>query len=90
MQEIQIELTDWPAENGAMLTWNPPWMFSLFIPLAWLSYQQAVWVWMVVISLLTLQGVIWCLNSLDSSGMSHRERLLFFVIPFLSFTILLL
>lgn len=45
MQQLQRQQTHWPAKNGAMMTWNPPWLLVLFLPLSLFSYDHAVWLW---------------------------------------------
>ena len=45
MQQLQRQQTNWPDQNGAMMTWNPPWLLVLFLPLSFFSYDHAVWLW---------------------------------------------
>lgn len=88
MQQIQIELTGWPPENGAMMTWNPPWLFPLFIPLTWFSYDQAVWIWMIFSMLLTFLSLLWISDLIGGLPQRPLQRLLIIAIPFLSFPLI--
>ncbi len=59
MARLQQTATGWPVENGAMMTWNPPWILPLFVPLSLLPYDQAVWLWLLLAIGLTLISFHW-------------------------------
>lgn len=48
LYQLQHELTGWDEDTPQLrMTWNPPWLLALLLPLTWLSFDRASWVWFV-------------------------------------------
>jgi hypothetical protein len=59
MNQIQWLLTDAPAPTGAMMTWNPPWLLVVLIPLTFFDFQHAVWLWLITSLILFGLVITW-------------------------------
>lgn len=57
--ELQHELTGWDEETPqSRMTWNPPWLLAFLLPLTWLPFERASWVWFVNNILMVLGSVV--------------------------------
>jgi hypothetical protein len=45
--EIQEQLAGWDEETPQM-TWNPPWLLVLLLPLTLLTFDRASWIWFLI------------------------------------------
>ena len=69
-------------EDYPMLTWNPPWLLVLLIPYTWVSFDHAVWWWLLTnITLVFLSAVVmW-----QISAANERSRRFAFGAPLIAF-----
>lgn len=58
LMALQLELTGMD-ENRAQMTWNPPWILVLFIPLAQMPFDSATLLWIFINFFI----FIWCLEA---------------------------
>lgn len=75
MASVQNQQTNWPLTP--QMTWNPPWLLALFLPLAILPFTQAVWLWLLIniVFILATIKLIW--NNLPKEWPYWHTALLF-------------
>lgn len=57
--QLQHELTGWDEDTAQLrMTWNPPWLLTFLLPLTWLSFERASWVWFVNNILMVFGSVV--------------------------------
>lgn len=57
--QLQHELTGWDEDTAqSRMSWNPPWLLAFFLPLTWLSFERASWVWFINNILMVLGSVV--------------------------------
>lgn len=86
LMELQHKLTGFDLDF-AQMTWNPPWILVLFIPLTWLSFNDATLLWFFISLFCFIWSLeaIWAAFPLESRNQSNKLWLYAFTFMFLSF-----
>lgn len=82
--QVEQTQTQW-QENWVFSTWNPPWLLAILIPYTWVSFDHAVWLWMLTSILLVFvcSMALWRLYALDATNKRWA-----FLMPLLAFIFL--
>ncbi|MCP5095081.1 MAG: DUF2029 domain-containing protein [Chloroflexi bacterium] len=65
------EHTDWTG-TFSVVTWNPPWLLTLLLPFALVSFWRAAWLWMLTNILLVFVGSVMIWQTTAVSPKSRR------------------
>lgn len=57
LDQVERQLAHWTGDF-TLITWNPPWLLSLLLPLTAVSFDRAVWLWLLTNITMIFVGTI--------------------------------
>lgn len=57
LDQVERQLAGWTGDF-TLITWNPPWLLSLLLPLTAVSFHRAVWLWLLANITMIFTGTI--------------------------------
>lgn len=81
LYQVEREQTAW-REDYPMITWNPPWLLVILIPMALVPFANAVWYWLLLSIIMVFVSMVLLWQFVESIEWSTRG----WVVLLLAFT----
>ncbi len=74
LYQLQQELTGWNEDSPQLrMSWNPPWLLAFFLPMTWLPFERASWVWFItnLALIFASSALLWQLYATSRDTLRH-------------------